>query len=127
MYFAFGLCRDPYYRYDHAAAAAAAAASSPRAMGPPGGYPPRHRAPHPLPQQTQYTAYQPTSENIYGLAAAEQHAGMGMGDLSGWGAASAVSGQVGAYSAATLSAYGHPQPVPPSQQRQSAAQARYEK
>lgn len=94
-------------------------------MGPPGGYPPRHRNPHPIPQQTQYTAYQPTPENIYGLASAEQHAGMSMGDLSGWGAASAGPGQGGAYSAATLGAYGHPQAVPSSQQRQSAAQARY--
>ena len=116
----FTTCRDPYYRYDPAAAAAAAAAASPRAMGPPGGYPPRHRAPHPLQQQPQYPSYQPTAENLYGLGAADQH-GMGMADLSGWGAG---PGQAGAYPSAGLSAYGHPQAAPPTQQRQSAAQAR---
>ncbi|ALC38544.1 kis [Drosophila busckii] len=120
---------DPYYRYDTAAAAAAAAAAAnPRAMGPPGGYPPRHRAPHPLQQQPQYPSYQPTAENLYGLGAADQHAimgvGAGMGDLSGWGAAPSVPGQAGAYPGAGLGAYGHPQAAPPTQQqRQSNASA----
>ncbi|XP_037928102.1 uncharacterized protein LOC119662531 isoform X10 [Teleopsis dalmanni] len=116
---------DSYYRYDAAAAAAAAAAASPRAMGPPGGYPPRHRAPHPLQQQPQYPSYQSTAENIYGLGTPDQHGGMGMGDLSGWGAASTVSAQAGAYAGSGLGAYGHPQAAPPSQQRQSAAQTSY--
>lgn len=116
--------REPYYRYDPAAAAAAAAAAAPRAMGPPGGYPPRHRAPHPLQQQTQYPSYQPTAENIYGLGPVDQHAAMGMSDLGGWGAATSVAGQAGAYPGAGLGAYGHPQAAPPPQQRQTPAQSR---
>lgn len=89
-------------------------------MGPPGAYPPRHRAPHPLQQQTQYPTYQPTADNIYGLAGADQHS-LGMGDLGGWGAAPS---QVGAYPGSGLSAYGHPQAAPPTQQRQPTAQPR---
>ena len=92
-------------------------------MGPPGGYP-RHRAPHPLQQQPQYPTYQPTADNIYGLSAADQHATMSMGDLSGWGAAPTVPGQAGAYPGTGLGAYGHPQAGPPTQQRQSASQPR---
>ncbi|XP_037896667.1 uncharacterized protein LOC119641859 isoform X1 [Glossina fuscipes] len=108
---------DPYYRYDPGA--------SPRAMGPPGGYPPRHRAPHPLQQQSQYPAYQPTPENIYGLGAADQLAGMGMGELSGWGAAPTVPGQASAYPGTAIGAYGHPQAGPSTQQRQSSSQPSY--
>uniref|UniRef100_A0A1A9ZZF1 Chromo domain-containing protein n=1 Tax=Glossina pallidipes TaxID=7398 RepID=A0A1A9ZZF1_GLOPL len=108
---------DPYYRYDPGA--------SPRAMGPPGGYPPRHRAPHPLQQQSQYPAYQPTPENIYGLGAADQLAGMGMGELTGWGAAPTVPGQASAYPGTAIGAYGHPQAGPSTQQRQSSSQPSY--
>lgn len=93
-------------------------------MGPPGGYPPRHRAPHPLQQQSQYPAYQPTPENIYGLGAADQLAGMGMGELTGWGAAPTVPGQASAYPGTAIGAYGHPQAGPSTQQRQSSSQPR---
>ncbi|XP_036340285.1 uncharacterized protein LOC118749585 [Rhagoletis pomonella] len=111
---------EPYYRYDPTAAATAAAAATPRAMGPPGAYPPRHRAPHPLQQQSQYPTYQPTPDNIYGLTGTDQHS-LGMGDLSGWGAASS---QTGAYPASGMGAYGHPQVPPPTQQRQPTLQPR---
>lgn len=59
-------------------------------MGPPGyGAPPmpRHRAPHPLQhqQQPQYPTYQPTpTDSMYSMGA-DQHAGMGLSDLQGWG------------------------------------------
>lgn len=108
--------RDPYYRYDPSGA--------PRPMGPPGGYPPRHRAPHPLQQQSQYPSYQPSSENMYGMAAAaaEQHAMSGMGDMGGWGPGP-TTGQAGTYPGAGLGAYGHPQ-ANSAAQRQTQAQPR---
>ncbi|XP_037903696.1 chromodomain-helicase-DNA-binding protein 7 isoform X5 [Hermetia illucens] len=109
---------DAYYRYD----AAAAAAPTPRAMGPPGGYP-RHRPPHPLPQQPQYPSYQPSAENLYPMGT-DQHAGMGMGDLGGWVGGPAAPGQGSTYAAPGLGAYGHPQAAP-SPQRQTQSQAGY--
>lgn len=111
--FLFVFCRDAYYRYE------AAAANTPRAMGPPGGYP-RHRPPHPLQQQPQYPSYQPPTENLYAMGA-DQHSGMGMGDLGGWGSAPAPPPAQAGYPGSALGAYGHPQTAP-SPQRQPQAQ-----
>ena len=100
---------DAYYRYDPSA--------PPRGMGPPGygAVPPvRHRAPHPLQQQqSQYPTYQPTpTDNMYSMA--DQHAGMGLGDITGWG------GQPPPQSYGQPMGYGHPQ-TPQAPQRQTQA------
>ena len=102
---------DAYYRYDPSA--------PPRGMGPPGygAVPPvRHRAPHPLQQQqSQYPTYQPTpTDNMYSMG--DQHAGMGLGDITGWGA------QPPPQPYGQPMGYGHPQ-TPQAPQRQT--QARY--
>lgn len=99
---------DAYYRYE---------ANAPRPMGPPGGYP-RHRAPHPsqLQQQPQYPPYQTGPDSMYSMG--DQHSGMSLGDLTGWGTPGTPQG--GPYGAPGMG-YGHPQP-PQQQQRQSQSQ-----
>jgi chromodomain-helicase-DNA-binding protein 7 len=104
------LYRDAYYRYDPTA---------PRGMGPPPGYsshPPRHRAPIPLQQQQpQYPSYQPT-DNMYSMGT-DQHAGMSLGDITGWGSQPVPPQPYG-----QPMGYGHPAPQPPQRQ----TQARYD-
>ncbi len=78
-------------------------------VAPPGyGTPPRHRAPHPL-QQQQYPSYQPSpADNMYSMG--DQHTGMGLSELSGWGAQPPPQ----PYGAQPL-AYGHPAQPPQRQ------------
>ena len=101
------LYRDAYYRYDPTA---------PRGMGPPPGYsthPPRHRAPIPLQQQQpQYPSYQPT-DNMYSMGA-DQHAGMSLGDITGWGTQPVPPQPYG-----QPMGYGHPAPQAPQRQTQA--------
>jgi hypothetical protein len=109
-----GLCmvhlyRDAYYRYDPTA---------PRGMGPPPGYsthPPRHRAPIPLQQQQpQYPSYGQPTDNMYSMGA-DQHAGMSLGDITGWGSQPVPPQPYGQ----PMGGYGHPAPQPPQRQTQA--------
>lgn len=92
-------------------------------MGPPGGAYARHRAPHPLQQQQQqpqYPPYQPSGpDSMYSMG---DHAAMGLGDITGWGAATSAQGVP--YGAPSMGGYGHPQ-APQQQQRQSQSQPGY--
>lgn len=91
-------------------------------MPPPGAYA-RHRAPHPLQQQTQqqtqYPSYQPSADGMYGMS--DQHVGgLGnIGDLGGWGAP--TNSQAAPYPTAAAMGYGHQQSAQ-QVQRQSQSQ-----